>query len=90
MLFVFGISFKYKLFLKEGICRMKRMLLDTTKVFIVFIVCTCLFYYGLRMMHAEYEQYHRYDTPDGPAIKVFHDAEDSFIKRLNLFFRLGE
>lgn len=75
--------------LEEEICHMKRMVWDTTKVFIIFIVCTCLFYFGLRMMHAEYEQYHRYDTPDGPAVKVFN-TEDSFIQRLNLFFRLGE
>lgn len=68
---------------------MRRMILDTTKVFVIFIVCTFLFYFGLRVMHSEYEQYHRYDTPEGPAVKVFN-AEESFIDRLNLFFRLGE
>jgi len=40
-------------------------------------------------MHAEYEQYHRYDPPDGPAVKVFSD-ENSFIDRVYLFLRLGE
>lgn len=68
---------------------MKQMIWDTTKAFVIFIVCTYLFYYGLRIMHAEYEQYHRYDMPNGPAVKVFN-AEDDFIERLNLFFRLGE
>lgn len=68
---------------------MKRTMWDSVKVIIVFIVCTWLFYFGLRAMHSEYEQYHRYDVPEGPAIKVFK-TESSFIDRLNLFFRLGE
>ncbi len=68
---------------------MKQMIWDVTKAFVIFVVCTCLFYYGLRIIHAEYEQYHRYDVPSGPAVKVFN-VEDDFIERLNLFFRLGE
>lgn len=73
----------------EGENIMKRLLWDSTKVFIIFIICTCLFYYGLRLMHAEYEQYHKYDKPDGQAVKVFQ-MEDKLIKRINSFFRLGE
>lgn len=68
---------------------MRRTIWDMVKVLVIFIVCTFIFYFGLRVMHAEYEQYHRYDTPEGPAIKVFN-AEDSLLDRLNLFFRLGE
>lgn len=68
---------------------MRRTIWDITKVFVIFIVCTFIFYFGLRVMHSEYEQYHRYDTPDGPAIKVF-SSEETFFERLNLFFRLGE
>lgn len=68
---------------------MRRLVWDTSKVFIIFIACTFLFYFGLRVMHTEYEQYHRYDEPNGAAVKVFH-TEESFIDRLNLFFRLGE
>jgi len=68
---------------------MKRMVWDTIKVFVIFVACTCLFYFGLQVMHAEYEQFHRYDTPDGPSVKVFNN-EQSFIERLNIFFRLGE
>lgn len=74
--------------LKE-IWLMKRLMFDTTKVFIIFVICTFLFYFGLRMIYAEYEQRHRYDLPDGPAVKVFK-AEESLIDRLHLFFRLGE
>lgn len=68
---------------------MKRIAWDTLKVFVIFIACTCLFYFGLRAMHTEYENFHRYDPPEGPAVKVFQE-EPSFIDRLNLFFRLGE
>ncbi|WP_188453735.1 YqzK family protein [Virgibacillus oceani] len=68
---------------------MRRMVWDTIKVFIIFVACTFLFYFGLRIMHNEYEQYHRYDSPEGPSVKVFN-ADQSFIDRLNLFFRLGE
>jgi len=71
---------------------MKRMMWDTVKVFFIFVICTCLFYFGLRMIHTEYEQYHRYDPHEGPAVKVFQseEADVSFIERLRLFFRLGE
>jgi len=68
---------------------MSKVLWDMIKVFVIFIACTFVFYYGLRMMHSEYEQFHRYDPPEGPAVKVFNE-EDNFIDRLNLFFRLGE
>lgn len=68
---------------------MNRVLWDTIKVFVIFIACTFLFYYGLRTMHSEYEQFHRYDPPEGPAVQVFNE-EESFLDRLNLFFRLGE
>jgi len=68
---------------------MRNIIWDACKVCIIFICCTFLFYYGLRAMHSEYEQYHRYDQPDGPAIKVFSE-EEGFLNRLHLFFRLGE
>lgn len=71
---------------------MKQMVWDTVKVFVIFIACTSLFYIGLRYMHSEYEQFHRYDPPEGPSVKVFDDEDenDRFIDRLNLFLRLGE
>lgn len=65
---------------------MKSKLIDMIKIIIIFIGCTCLFYYGLRAMHSEYEQFHRYDQPEGPAVKVFNEGE-RIIDRLNLFFR---
>ncbi|WP_100010737.1 YqzK family protein [Lentibacillus sediminis] len=68
---------------------MKRLLWDSIKVFVIFTACTLLFYFGLRVMHAEYEYYHRYDPPEGPAVKVFN-PDENVIDRLHLFFRLGE
>ncbi|MBM7569760.1 YqzK family protein [Aquibacillus albus] len=63
---------------------------DTLKIFIIFTACTLLFYFGLRAMHAEYEEYHRYDPPEGKAVKVFNGEEQDWIDRLSIFFRLGE
>lgn len=68
---------------------MRRMIWDSIKICIIFISCTLLFYFGLRAMHEEYEQYHRYDQPEGPAVKVFQE-DDGWMSRLYLFFRLGE
>lgn len=66
---------------------MNRNFIDMIKIIIIFISCTCLFYYGLRAMHLEYEQFHRYDQPEGPAVKVF-SQDNSIIDRLHQFFRL--
>ena len=59
------------------------------KVTVIFICCTFLFYFGLRALHQEYEQYHRYDQPEGPAVKVFSEDEDRLFDFLK-FFRLGD
>lgn len=68
---------------------MKRVFLNSLKVIAIFIFFTGVFFYGLKMIHLEYKQLHKYDEPEGPAVKAFQ-IESSFIDRLNLFFRLGE
>lgn len=68
---------------------MKQLIQDTLKIFVIFIACTFLFYFGLRFMQMEYEQMHRYDEPEGPSVKV-DDVNDRLIDRLGLFIRLGE
>ena len=73
----------------EESIKMRPFIWDTCKVFAVFLICTCLFYFGLSVMHDEYEEYHKYDEPEGPALKVFH-SEERLLGRLGLFFRLGE
>lgn len=67
------------------------LLKEMVKIFAVFTVCTLLFYFGLQMMHEEYEEYHRYDEPTGKAVKVLQWQEDQrWLDRLSIFFRLGE
>lgn len=63
---------------------------DMLKIFILFMVCTFIFYAGLQMIHKEYEQLHRYDQPQGKAVKVFQSDESSWLDRLTIFLRLGE
>lgn len=60
------------------------------KIFVIFVVCTVFFYFGLRLMHEEYNDFHRYEEPDGQAVKVFEMENMDLIDRLSIFFRLGE
>ncbi|WP_066193099.1 MULTISPECIES: DUF4227 family protein [Gracilibacillus] len=64
--------------------------LDLLKIFVVFVVCTILFYYVLRAFHSEYEKLDRYESPQGNAVKVMSQEETDMWKRLSIFFRLGE
>jgi hypothetical protein len=68
---------------------------NTVKVFLAFTCCTVLFYYGLVWVNQEYEDYHRYDEPEGKAVKVFQMSEldevhSSWLERLKLFYDIGE
>ncbi|BAB05247.1 YqzK family protein [Halalkalibacterium halodurans] len=66
---------------------------QTVKVFLLFMGCTLLFYYGILWITEEYESYHRYDEPKGNAIKVISMKEDesaSWLERLLFFYRFGE
>ena len=51
--------------------------LQTLKVFIIFTGCTILFYYGIMWVNEEYQDYHRYDEPEGSAIKGFNNRRGS-------------
>jgi hypothetical protein len=69
------------------------MILHAFKVFILFTGCTILFYYGIMWVNEEYQNYHRYDEPEGAAIKVSaQTSEDgpSMLDRLILFYLNGE
>lgn len=63
---------------------------DTLKLVVLFLVCTSLFYFGLRAMEVEYQNYHRYDPPEGKAIKVMQQDQPDWIDRISIFFRIGE
>ncbi|WP_080845363.1 YqzK family protein [Cytobacillus gottheilii] len=70
-----------------------KMIFQTTKVFVLFTGCTILFYYGIMWLNEEYQDYHRYDEPDGAAVKVSSSGEEhdsNFLDRLFLFYLNGE
>ncbi len=70
-----------------------RLIFQTLKVFILFTGCTIFFYYAIMWIKEEYENYHRYDEPEGKAIEVFSydDGGDfGWFQRLLLFYLDGE
>ncbi|MBM7094749.1 MULTISPECIES: YqzK family protein [Alteribacter] len=72
-----------------------RSLWETLCVFVLFMGCTLIFYYGIIWVSDEYERYHRFDEPKGRAVKVIGQVqEDSIYKealdRLRIFYLHGE
>ncbi|UOQ47525.1 YqzK family protein [Gracilibacillus caseinilyticus] len=68
-----------------------KMLMEMMKFFVIFVLCTMLFYYVIKALHHEYEDLHRYEYPQGDAVKVFQPQEETDVwERLSIFFRLGE
>ncbi|KXG11150.1 hypothetical protein AT864_00233 [Anoxybacillus sp. P3H1B] len=62
------------------------------KVFVLFTSCTLLFYYSLVWFYREYENYHRYNEPQGSAVKVSttESVSTDWVERLIFFYRDGE
>lgn len=50
---------------------MRRYIINSFKLIVLFMLCILLFYYGLRTFHEEYEYYKRYEEPEGKTVKVF-------------------
>ncbi|WP_462412101.1 YqzK family protein [Neobacillus sp. Marseille-QA0830] len=70
-----------------------KVIMQTLKVFILFTGCTVLFYYGIMWVTEEYQNYHRYDEPEGSAVKVSNAIDQqssSLFDRLILFYLDGE
>ncbi|MFE8695581.1 YqzK family protein [Cytobacillus sp. FJAT-53684] len=71
-----------------------KTIIQTIKVFVLFTGCTILFYYGIMWLNEEYQDYHRYDEPEGAAVKVSTsgniDRSSSWLDRLILFYLNGE
>jgi hypothetical protein len=69
-----------------------KMLLQMLKVFLLFTGCTILFYYSIVWINQEYENYHRYDEPEGSAVKVstLEQHRSDWLERLLFFYRDGE
>jgi hypothetical protein len=69
------------------------MVWQTIKVFILFTGSTILFYYGIIWISEEYEGYHKYDEPEGAAVKVSSsvaDEDSHWYDRLLFFYMNGE
>ncbi|WP_163582742.1 DUF4227 family protein [Gracilibacillus saliphilus] len=67
-----------------------KVFFEMMKFFIIFVLCTILFYYVIKALHQEYEKLDRYEYPQGNAVKVFQQEEPDVWERLSIFFRLGE
>jgi len=73
-----------------------RFFLQAIKMLVIFIVCTLSFYFAFIWIHKEYENYNRYDQPEGNAIKVnsYEETKNDFasdiIDRLKLFLKMSE
>ncbi|RCW64851.1 uncharacterized protein DUF4227 [Saliterribacillus persicus] len=65
------------------------ILKDIIKLMILFVLCTFLFYYAIKMMHHEYQNLDN-PAPSGNAVKVVQQEDNAIIERLSIFFRLGE
>jgi len=66
---------------------------DMIKVFILFTGFTVLFYYAIIWVNLEYQEMHRYDQPEGAALKVtnmVNNEEESWYNRLMFFIDNGE
>lgn len=68
--------------------------LNTLKVFVLFVGCTLLFYYGMTWVDHEYKSYHKYDEPEGRAVKVSQESDEEtgfdWLNRMRMFYRVGE
>jgi hypothetical protein len=70
-----------------------KIFLKMLKIFILFTGCTILFYYGVIWVSEEYQNYHRYDEPEGTSLKVSNsmNVENSnLLDQLILFYLNGE
>ena len=71
-----------------------RNVFDALLVFFLFMGCTLVFYYGILWVSDEYKEYHRYEEPQGRAVKVVQQGNPEFMEeslyRLRLFIKHGE
>ncbi|AIC94194.1 DUF4227 family protein [Shouchella lehensis] len=71
-----------------------KILFHTMKAAILFVACTAIFYYGILWVTDELSEFHRYDVPEGNALKAssvaISDEDRSLLQRLTLFLLDGE
>ncbi|WLR43809.1 YqzK family protein [Bacillus carboniphilus] len=68
-----------------------RAIFDMIKVFVLFTSFTILFYYAIIWVNEEYQHFHRYDEPEGSALKVvsMNNGQTYSIKERLIFFYLN-
>ncbi|MBS4199564.1 YqzK family protein [Bacillus sp. FJAT-49732] len=72
---------------------MLKVFFGTLRLLLLFAGCTILFYYGIMWVNQEYENYRRYDEPEGTAVKAFQsfgNEDNGWFSRLLLFYQNGE
>ncbi|GIO22542.1 DUF4227 family protein [Oceanobacillus sp. J11TS1] len=57
---------------------MEKHLKDGMKLFIWFMIGACFFTGCLHFMYREFQEIHRYDPPEGPAVKVMNQEVPLF------------
>lgn len=71
-----------------------KVFFDVLKVFILFIGCTVLFYYGMIWINQEYQSYNRYTPPEEGAVKasanLYQPENQTWWDRAVLFYLNGE
>lgn len=71
-----------------------RFMLEAIKVMVLFIGCTILFYMTISWIHEEYQNYRRYDVPNGSFQEVTsqnqEEKEAELVSRLIFFYENGE
>ena len=70
-----------------------KQMLHKFKVFFLFVGFTILFYIGMVWLNDEYQNYNKYEEPDGASLKVSNNVEyetDNWFNRLKQFYLNGE
>ncbi len=69
-----------------------RSVFQMVKIFFLFAVFMMIFYFALSWFNKEYQGMHRYDKPEGDAVKVFSPEEqedEQYIDQLLQFYLDG-
>ncbi|MFX3623878.1 MAG: YqzK family protein [Ectobacillus sp.] len=71
-----------------------KVIFDVVKVFLLFTGCTIMFYFAILWIHEEYQNYQRYEKPQGEAVEEVSGLEDSvadnWMNRMIFFYENGE
>ncbi|GEN85426.1 DUF4227 family protein [Oceanobacillus sp. FSL W8-0428] len=57
---------------------MEKHFKEAVKIFIWFMIGACFFTVCLHYIYNEFQEMHRYDSPEGPAVKVIYEEAGWF------------